>query len=100
MNTESKRQAFRKRLEDLSEQELTQWNFLVGLVARVECELEAYHALFAPDVQLDPAPDTQMSTAQFLLTQELKKRNSVKAKAQLPTTGENNHADHAQTGTQ
>ena len=97
MNTEAKRQQFRKRLVDLSDQELTQWLFLAGLAARIECELEAYAALFSPAITLDPAPDTDLVGIQLLLQSELRRRSFTKTT--LHTEGEH-HANHAQNGNQ
>jgi hypothetical protein len=98
MDTAGERRAFRKRLSDLTDQELAQWSFLVGLCARIECELLAYHALFAPDIELSPAPDTQVAGIQLLITSEMKRRSAAKAKLhKLYIEGEN-YADHAQNG--
>ena len=96
METANERAAMRKRLVDLSEQELTQWSFLVGLAARIETEMLAYHALFAPSIELDPVPSTELAGIQLLLTQEIKRRNAAKAKLHtLHTEGEeNNHANN------
>jgi hypothetical protein len=99
MNTEQERRQFRKRLVDLTETELTQWMFLAGLCARIETELLAYHAVFAPDIALEPAPDTQITTVQYLLAGEIKRRSRATAKLQklpIETEGEEQHANHAQ----
>ncbi len=99
MNTEQERAVFRKRLTDLSDVELTQWSFLVGLVARVDTELVAYHALFAPDVALEPAPDSQLAAVQMLLSHEIKRRSSgAQAKRKrLHLEGEENHANSSES---
>jgi hypothetical protein len=99
MNTADERKAFRKRISDLSEMELTRWLCLVGLVSRVETELLAYHALFEPGSEIPPVSD-ELSGIQLMLMQELKKRNSAKTKTALLTVEElNNHANHEQNGT-
>jgi hypothetical protein len=101
MNTEE-RQAFRRRLEDLSENELLQRLFLIGLVGRISTEMAAYHALFSSESELPTGlGDTQLAGIQLMFTQELKRRSVAKSKVQkLPIDteeGETNHAEN--TGT-
>jgi len=95
MDTAGERAAFRKRLVDLDNVELTQWAYLVGLAQRIDTELLAYHALFgAPASELDPPPSTELAGIQLLITQEIKRRNAAKAKLHtLHTEGEENHAN-------
>ncbi len=93
MNSADERAAFRKRLVDLTDVELAQWMFLAGLAARIECELEAYAALFSPDVQLEPAPETDLAGIQLLLQGELRRRSYTRET--VHTEGDN----HANNGT-
>jgi hypothetical protein len=92
MDTAADRQAFRKRLVDLSDVELAQWSYLAGLAARVETELLAYHALFDPGSEISPAPTTELAGIQLLLTQEMRRRNAAKAKRLHIEEGGENHA--------
>jgi len=103
MDTADERQAFRKRLVDLDNVELTQWAYLVGLAQRIDTELLAYHALFsAPSIELDPAPSTELAGIQLLITQEIRRRSVAKTKLHtLHIEGENDHANgHTNTRTQ
>ncbi len=97
MNTADERATFRKRLVDLGDVELTAWLFLAGLAARIECELEAYAALFSPDVQLEPAPDTDLAGIQLLLQGELRRRSYTRTT--VHTEGEH-HANHEQNSSE
>ena len=101
--TEVERRQFRKKLKDLTDVELLQWSFLVGLAARIDCELLVFRSLFAPDTELEPGLDTQIAGLNLMLTQELKRRSNASAKAKLQklpldTEGEHEHANHAENG--
>lgn len=92
------RQAVRKRLEDVSDVELMQWSFLVGLASRIETELILYAVLFSQSSELEPAPNPDLSQAQLLLANEVKRRSGAKTKLQkLPIeTGGEEHANDVQ----
>jgi len=95
MNAEA-RTHFRKRLQDLSSQELTQWLFLVNLAVKVEAELLAFQVLFDPEAEPETDPGTdELSGIQLLIASEIKRRSVAKAKRQLVQIGEQ-HANHEQ----
>jgi hypothetical protein len=94
---EDKRQAFREKLAALDDAELARRMYCIGLVQRLDNEINALATLFGDPnepLRLTPPPDVRVTGLAHLFQQELKRRAIAATKIVHIEEGEENHANN------